>query len=506
MAIRFSVGFAETYFTLDGVSALHIRCESTEAASASLLYGFDVALRSTNGRYSRNFTGVQMPQGAASVSIPFVPPLEWANDFVQNLGDAAHADACGWFTVSMTVHYTLYAGSLKLENDYTGYTAALTATVKADILPSVGALAAAAVDGAVPAAWGLYVQGKSRVRITAGTAAGSYGAAIVAYTFGADGAQRAENWAELALDTAGSITVPVTVTDSRGRIATRDLLLTAAAYSAPSLTGLRSLRCDANGTANENGVCFAARFTAVGSTLEGKNPLTVTCAWKKVTDAAYGAAQVLTQDGGVLAASLEPEASYEVKYTVSDAFHTLEYRDYISSTAYLLHFLKGGTGIAVGKAAEAENLFDVGLNTSFRRDAEVGGALRVQGALMLGGTDVSEALQGLGALTGGAVALNTAAMAAASENTVLRCGRILLVRLHGTLQNDTNPNAPPYEGVRYRVGALPAGFFSAARIPLTYAYQNGRPCKAEADAAGNLYVIPAADGQTDTEVYAFGVI
>ena len=47
-----------------------------------------------------------------------------------------------------------------------------------------------------------------------------------------------------------------------------------------------------------------------------------------------------------------------------------------------------------------------------------------QGALMLGGTDVSEALQGLGALTGGTVALNTAAMAAASENTVLRCGRI----------------------------------------------------------------------------------
>ncbi len=506
MAMRFTVGFEESYFVLDGAAALHILCTASETASSTLLLSFDVTLRSTNGRHVQSFSGVSMPEGSTSVRIPFAVPLDWADDFAQNIGDTAHADACGQFLVSMTAHCTLYAGTLVFRNDYSGYAAAISGSVPADILPAAGALSVAAVDGKVPSDWGIYVQGVSRVRITAPAAAGAAGSSIAAYFFGADGAARSENWAEFTLTQSGNVAIPVTVQDSRGRTATQDLLLAVQPYAAPALTGVRSLRCGADGTADENGVCFQARYALAASTLGGKNPAAVTCAWKKVTDTAYGAARTLVGDGAVLAAALEAGASYEVKYTVSDAFYSIDTYDYVSSTVYLLHFRKGGTGIAVGKAAEAENLFDVGLNADFRRAVTEGGALNVAGALTLGGTDVSAALANLGSVSTSAVAVNAAAMPSTEENTVLRCGRLVLTRLRGTLQNDQNAGAPPYEGVQYRVGSLPAGYYAAASVPLAFACQNGKPCKGMADSAGNLYVIPAADGQTSTELYTIGIV
>lgn len=499
MAIHFTVGFEESFFRLDGVSALHIRCTSAEAATASNLYAFDVTLRSTSGKYSQSWTNVLMTEGSAAVSIPFSVPLAWADDFVQNLGDAAYADACGQFEAVMTAHYTMYAGTAKITADYTGYAARISGSVPQALLPAAGTLTAAEENSLVPAGWGVYVQGISRVRVTAAGASAPAGATIVAYAFGG-AAQQNENSALIALPAAGSVSVPVCVTDSCGRTAAQDLLLTVESYSPPVLTGIRSQRCTADGTADENGTCFCARFTRAGSTLGGENPLTVTCAWKKVTQEEYGEAVTLAQDTAVLDAALEAGASYTVRYTVRDAFHSAEYEDYVSSTVYLLHFLKGGTGIAVGKAAEAENCFDVGLAAQFRRDVDVGGTLR------LGGEDVGAALRGVGNVTQTAVILSAAAMPSASENMVMRCGRLVLVRLHGTLQNDQNSSLPPYEGETYRVGALPTGYFGEACPPLAFACQNGFPCRASADAQGNLYVTPAADGRTDTELYAVGLV
>jgi hypothetical protein len=504
MAIRYTLGFAETGFTIDGAAALHIVCTAAEAASAGSATSFDVTLRSTNGLHSVSFPGVLLPDGQSAVSIPYVVPLDWADDFTQLLGDLAQPEACGLFSASMTAHYTLTAGTARFSADYTGYAALLAAGVRADLLPTVGAVTAAQADAAVPAAWGIWVQGLSQVRLTAAAAAGCRGSAIAGYTFGAAGTPQSENSAVLALDKSGSVTIPVTVTDTRGRTATQDLLLQVEAYAAPVLSGVSSRRCTADGTPAEEGACFSAEAALTGADLGGKNPIAVTCAWKKVTEADYGAAVVLTPGAAqVIDAALESGASYDVRYRASDAFHTIDTYDYVSSTVYLLHFRKGGTGLAVGKAAEADNLFDVALPAQFRRDAAFGGALAVAGALTLGGADVGAALADIGTLRTGACTPDGTSLTAVSENRAVRCGRVALCRLHGTLTNGENP---PYEGERYRVAALPADFYSADWPPLALAFQNGKPCKAEADAAGNLYVIPAADGQTDTEVYTVGIV
>ena len=500
MAVRFTLSFSEKYFVIDGVRSLHLVCTTDEPASEKNLYSFDAEVSSTNGLYSKSWKNVQMPSGKKSVSIPFVPPLEWANDFTTNIGDIGYEKACGLFQATMTAHYTAYAGTLVFENDYTGYAAQIPGGVADKLLPTVGDITAEAVDGLVPAEWQTWVQGKSIARVTASHAAGSYGSKIISWRFGR-GQEQADAKADIALKESGAVTIPVTVTDSRLRTATADILLQVEAYQPPNLTQITSFRCHTDGTPAENGTAFLPRYKLKFSEVAGRNVPSVICRWKKVTEQTYGMPQEPIA-GQPLDASLEAETSYNVKYTVSDAFTTIDYYDYISSTVYLLHFMKGGTGIAVGKAAEANNLFDVGLESSFRRDVAVEGNLAVTGGMTLGGTDIAQALTDLGNMKTTQV-LCRENFTGVTENTVLKCGRMVFMRLCGLLKNGENP---PFEGQEYPVADLPNGFYSEKYLPLVVALQNNLPCKGYVTQQGAVYVVPAQTGLQNTEIFTVGIV
>ena len=470
MALRFQVSFAEEYHVMDGIHPLHLVCTAEEPASPRMHYTFDVSLASTTGKYSRRFADVKMPEGKSSVSIPFVPPLEWADDFAENIGDVSHEAACGLYQASMTVHYRGYAGSVEFVHDYTGYAAQLPGGVPENLKPVVGPITAQAADEVVPKDWGIWVQGKSVVQLSVPRASGVQGSRILRWRFGYGGEQDHDG-ARLTLPAAGRVTIPVTVTDSRLRIATADIVLEVQPYQPPALTSISCQRCDPGGTPAENGSAFLPGFTLHHSSLAGHNKASVTCRWKKVTQTAYGPARVPVS-GQAMAAGLEKETSYDVQYTVTDAFSTIDYFDYISSTVYLLHFLKGGTGIAVGKAAESGNLFDVGLNTRFRRDATVGGALSVTGQLKLGGQDVTALLQTLQTVETRTLAVQPC-LTELTANQAVKYGRLVMSSLEGVL---TDGGEMPFAGIAYHLATLPAGYFSARYPVLVVASQNGLPC------------------------------
>ena len=484
MGLRFKLSFAEDYLEISGKRALHLVCWAEEPASERMLYSFDVSLYSTEKKYQHSWQNVQMPAGSTQVSIPFVPPLDWVEDFTENTGNLAHADACGLFQATMTAHYTGYAGSVQFTHDYTGYAAQMPGGVPASLTPVVQRVAMQAADGVVPPDWGVWVQGKSVVRLTA-EAAGVRGSRIVSWQFGS-GQEQAEPAAELPLTESGRVTIPVTVTDSRLRRATKDVFLEVLPYQPPRLTEISSFRCKPDGTPAENGTAFLPRYRMEASLLDGWNRLQVVCRWKKVTENAYGMARAPVS-GQAMEAGLTPETSYDVKYTVSDVFHTIDYFDYISSTVYLLHFLKGGTGIAVGKAAERGNLFDVGLESMFRRDVTAGGNLTVQGQLKLNQTDVSTALQQLSSVQTAAVRC-LPSLTEVTENTAVRCGHLAICRMAGLL---VNGDQPPYEGENYPVAQLPQGYFSSRHLPVVVASQNGKPCTGYVTAQGQVVVTPA---------------
>ncbi len=206
--------------------------------------------------------------------------------------------------------------------------------------------------------------------------------------------------------------------------------------------------------------------------------------------------------GQAMWADLEAGVSYDVKYTVSDEFNAIDYFDYISSTVYLLHFLKGGTGIAVGKAAEVGNLFDVGLNSDFRRDVTVGGDLKVKGGLQLGGTDVGQSLKLLGSPSSSRIAYQSC-LTQVTENTAVKWGRVVVTRLSGAM---TNNNQMTHAGYEYHVADLPRGYFSSQYLPMLTASQNGMPCTGYVTPQGAVYLIPNQDGLQDTEISTVGIV
>ena len=57
--------------------------------------------------------------------------------------------------------------------------------------------------------------------------------------------------------------------------------------------------------------------------------------------------------------NISTEYTYDVKYTLTDAFTTISVTDTVSTAAVLMDFLSGGKGIAIGKVAETQNCFEV---------------------------------------------------------------------------------------------------------------------------------------------------
>lgn len=76
--------------------------------------------------------------------------------------------------------------------------------------------------------------------------------------------------------------------------------------------------------------------------------------------------------------------SYDIRYTLTDAFSSVSVLDVVSTAAVFMDFKAGGTGIAFGKVAEDDGM-DVDMNAHFRRDVTLDSDLKVTGETRLNG-------------------------------------------------------------------------------------------------------------------------
>ena len=177
-------------------------------------------------------------------SVSYTIPVSW----LTNIPNATSGTA----TVSVT---TYASGGQELGTDVYSF----TITAPASAVPTIS-LATQRIDNTVPSSWGIYVQGKSGVRITA-TAAGYQGSTIASYTIsgGATGTQSSNVFAISPINTSGTVSYTVKVTDSRGRTATATVSVSVVAYSAPVLTLTEAFRCTSNGTPSDTGTYISAK-------------------------------------------------------------------------------------------------------------------------------------------------------------------------------------------------------------------------------------------------------
>lgn len=229
---------------------------------------------------------------------------------------------------------------------------------------------------------GYFVQLRSKIKVTI-TGTGIQGSTIKAYSIKVGRTQgsgtiytaNAKTGTTDFLQFAGSAWVTCTVTDSRGRTATKSIEYTVKPYSVPTISSISATRCTQNGAANRTGEYGKVTFTAAITPLSNKNTAAYkvqyreygTEAWTSVTptipeDDKYAPQNITT----IFPA--DTNKRYTVRVVATDAFSTSNssMRD-ISASFVLQHLAKSKSSVGIGRLCDDDKTkaLQVGLDAYF---------------------------------------------------------------------------------------------------------------------------------------------
>lgn len=283
-------------------------------------------------------------------------------------------------TAKVTV--STYNGSTKIGSDVSKN---FTITVPTSVVPTVSATTEL-VNDTVPSSWGIYVQGKSKCKITVSGSA-KYGATIKSFDIsGTNGKysrslSSAGSWTSPYITESGSVSFKVKATDSRSRTASTTKSITVYPYKNPSISTTKVFRCTSDGTASDTGTYISASIlTNNYSDCNGKNTITQTVMYRESTSSTWSTAKSVTTGTPVILGdnSISNSKSYVIRFTITDAFGSSTKDIAVSTSGCLLNIRKAKDGLAIGKFAEQSGL-DIKWDSTFRSDVNVKGLLNSTG-------------------------------------------------------------------------------------------------------------------------------
>lgn len=224
-----------------------------------------------------------------------------------------------------TVYLYTYLNGTLLGTD----TKTFSAIVPDSVVPSIDTVTATKVnDNPTVDSWDIYLQNFSKVLLQVSGGAAGRGAAIASYKFlgqNINVTNQTTNASSSAtsgtIEVNGSLVYTVRITDSRGRVAEKNVTISVVAYSLPSIGSVNAIRSNSDGTENAvtgTSIKASAIFTW---TQVGSNQLASSLSYKKHTDVNYTQAQSGITSGTdyVIAVGLADIAfSYDVKVEISD--------------------------------------------------------------------------------------------------------------------------------------------------------------------------------------------
>lgn len=256
-------------------------------------------------------------------------------------------------SISVTVICRTYNGSTNLGDKYTSF----TAYVPSSIVPSMGDPTATRVDNGVPSGWGVYVKGYSKVTIAMTSVSGSYGSTIKSYSItGPNLSSTSSSATSGVLGSAGTNTYTCTITDSRGRTATKTVSISVVDYAKPSIS-VSASRCNSDGTVSSSGTYLRVTASYSIASVSSKNSVSsrsVSCNGASNTSFSSGSAFVLGANCAI-------NTSYTLTASVKDALNnTASASITIPTASRIMNVRANKSGIAFGKFAESDNLVDFG--------------------------------------------------------------------------------------------------------------------------------------------------
>ena len=236
----------------------------------------------------------------------------------------------------------------------------LTVTVPDSVVPTVSSISASEAITAVTTAFGnRFVRSLSQLNVKV-NAAGVYGSTIKSYSVTLDGVKyQSEEFQSNALNTAGSVDIVATVTDSRGRTRTLTKTITVVDYSAPAITNMTYYPCDANGNRNPNGTNTKVIINGLVASVAGQNSRSLILKYKAMDAATYTALTLTTSswsfEASTIVSDTDPTSTWEFIATLTDKISSIENR--IVTGVPVISRLAGGKGVRLFGEAQNEGFW-----------------------------------------------------------------------------------------------------------------------------------------------------
>lgn len=235
------------------------------------------------------------------------------------------------------------------------------------------------------AKFGGYVQGQSILHGVI-TANGVYGSKISSYSTSVNSSiYSGKTFNTDALLYSGNNTVRTQVRDSRGRIASVENTINVLSYSAPKITKLSVIRCNDDGTENDQGshvkVTYSYSITYLNSLTDNNNSKGAVLKYKKSSESETSwqsipldAKYIATDETRIIAA--DSGSSYDIALFISDDFYkdtnAVKSQTSVSTGYCIYHVPASGKGITFGGIAESDG-FNVKMPATFSGSIKANG-------------------------------------------------------------------------------------------------------------------------------------
>lgn len=235
----------------------------------------------------------------------------------------------------------------------------LTAKVPASVVPTISDVAVTEATEGLAAQFGAFIQNKSKLAVQI-TAAGAKGSTVKSYKVTLDGkTYTAASFTSSVLAGSGIQKMTTTVTDSRGRTASKTTNMVVLGYTKPAIQIFQVYRCAEDGTAKDDGNWVKVRYKYSLPDLSGGNTARMTLEYKRHTAAEADYTTLLTgsaitaDETVVPATSLTSDYSFDLRMTVKDYFNaTDETTALLPSAEVILDIGADGDALTVGGTAE----------------------------------------------------------------------------------------------------------------------------------------------------------
>lgn len=247
-----------------------------------------------------------------------------------------------------TLYIYTYSGSTQIgSRSYTFY-----CNIPSSVVPSVGTIT---LDPADINGRNILVKGKNKLTVSVSGCSAGTGSSIKSYTFSGPSISSTTTNTSVSTNTvssSGTLTYKVTVTDNRGRTASKTNTITCYDYYAPYFKSFNAVRS----SDNKSIVCnYSINVASVNST----NSTTVTV-YRRVAGGTWSSSTTTSGSTYTINLGNDTTSTYEVYATISDSYggSTKSSTINVFGELRVINITSDGTGVALGKMAEDTELFD----------------------------------------------------------------------------------------------------------------------------------------------------